>query len=76
MNKKQIVNDPKITSRVDSEIDYRITEPRVNACSVTDCTGAVPVAPQSEEELESYLDVYQFEPESDAEYERKPSSRR
>ena len=33
MNKKQIVNDPKITSRVDSEIDYRITEPRVNAAA-------------------------------------------
>ena len=39
----------------------RITEPQINACSAMDCTGAVPLGPDSDEELEAYLDVYQFE---------------
>lgn len=32
-----------------------------NAASAMDCTGLIPSAPQSEEELESYQDIYQFE---------------
>ncbi len=34
----------------------------LKSCSKTDCTGSLPRAPQSEEELESYLEVYDFEP--------------
>lgn len=33
-----------------------------NAASARDCTGLIPFLPTSEEELESYNDVYQFEP--------------
>lgn len=30
------------------------------ACSVTDCTGLIPVPPESTEEWESYEDLYPF----------------
>lgn len=43
------------------ENPYRITEPQMNAISSMDCTGSVPLGPDSEKELEAYLDVYQFE---------------
>lgn len=33
------------------------------ANSATDCTGAVPRPPQSDAELDSYLDVYNFLPQ-------------
>ena len=33
-----------------------------NAASVNDCTGLIPSLPASEEELESYLDVYEYLP--------------
>ena len=46
------------------ENPYRITEPQMNAISSMDCTGSVPIGPDSEEELEAYLDVYQFESQS------------
>lgn len=46
------------------ENPYRITEPQMNAISSMDCTGSVPLGPDSEEELEAYLDVYQFESQS------------
>lgn len=39
--------------------DYDID---INACSTTDCTGLIPSLPQSEEELESYNDLYPFRP--------------
>ena len=47
-----------------AENPYRITEPQMNATSSMDCTGSVPLGPDSEEELEAYLDVYQFESHS------------
>jgi len=46
------------------ENPYRITEPQMNAISSMDCTGSVPLGPDSEKELEAYLDVYQFESQS------------
>ena len=52
-------NKDELFNRVENP--YRITEPQINACSSMDCTGSVPAAPASEEELEAYLDVYQFE---------------
>ncbi len=33
-----------------------------NAASTTDCTGLIPSAPASRAELESYQNMYQFEP--------------
>ncbi len=32
-----------------------------NAASTTDCTGLIPSLPQSDEELESYNNVYQYQ---------------
>ncbi len=36
----------------------------LKASSVTDCTGAVPRPPQDSAELDSYLEVYNFLPQS------------
>ena len=33
-----------------------------NAASAMDCTGLIPSLPQNDEELESYNDIYQFQP--------------
>ena len=53
--KKDIHPVPTSAYNTDS-FDY------LNASSLTDCTGAVPIPPQDSEELESYLDVYNFLP--------------
>lgn len=53
------VNTGEVFHRVENP--YHITEPQTNACSSMDCTGTIPVAPDSNEELEAYLDVYEFE---------------
>ena len=37
-------------------------EPLMNVSSDRDCTGLIPANPQSEEELRSYEDVYDFLP--------------
>ena len=55
-------NKDELFSRVENP--YRITEPQMNAISSMDCTGSVPLGPDSEEELDAYLDVYQFESHS------------
>ena len=51
MNKREKTNQEILDS-----YDYL-----ANAASSMDCTGLIPAAPHSEEELESYQDVYQFE---------------
>lgn len=33
-----------------------------NACSQTECTGLIPHAPLTEEEYESYMDIFDFGP--------------
>ncbi|MBE7048485.1 MAG: hypothetical protein E7393_03830 [Ruminococcaceae bacterium] len=33
-----------------------------NACSSTDCTGLIPTPPQTEEEMESYMAIYDYQP--------------
>lgn len=43
----------------DETFDYDIC----NSCSFGDCTGLIPSSPQSEEEWDSYNDVYKFQPE-------------
>lgn len=47
---------PEPNKRKKLPIDYM---PNIsNVASDTECTGIVPVQPQSEEELDSYLDLY------------------
>jgi len=51
----------------EKKIDYHEYEfgdqvENLNACSNTDCTGVVYRAPASDEELEAYREVYDFEP--------------
>ena len=52
--------DPKKHPVIDSIPDYDY----VNAASPMDCTGSVPRPPQTSAELESYLDTYNFLPQS------------
>lgn len=47
----------KLTKQSINDYDYL-----TNAASAMDCTGLIPSLPQSEEELESYNDVYQYRP--------------
>lgn len=60
--KSQATEKDELFNRVENP--YRITEPQMNAISSMDCTGSVPLGPDSEKELEAYLDVYQFESQS------------
>lgn len=60
--KSQETGKDELFNRVENP--YRITEPQMNAISSMDCTGSVPLGPDSEKELEAYLDVYQFESQS------------
>lgn len=51
----------------EKKIDYHEFEfgeqiDNLNACSTTDCTGLIWRAPKNEDELESYKNVYDFEP--------------
>lgn len=52
-NKKN--NIPEYTP--DMEYDF------TKSSSATDCTGAVPRPPETDDELDSYLDVYNFLPQ-------------
>ncbi len=61
-NKEKEADKDELFNRVENP--YRITEPQMNAISSMDCTGSVPLGPDSEKELEAYLDVYQFESQS------------
>lgn len=61
-NKAKETDKDALFNRVENP--YRITEPQMNAISSMDCTGSVPLGPDSEKELEAYLDVYQFESQS------------
>lgn len=58
----QVTEKEDLFNRVENP--YRITEPQMNAISSMDCTGSVPLGPDSGKELEAYLDVYQFESQS------------
>ena len=51
----------------EKEMDYHEYEfgeeiDNLNACSTTDCTGLMWRAPKNEEEVESYKNIYDFEP--------------
>lgn len=55
MEQKEKKNVPEYTP--DTEYDF------FKSNSVTDCTGAVPRPPETDDELDSYLDVYNFLPQ-------------
>jgi len=48
----------KTSPTVEANYDY------LKASSAMDCTGSVPRPPQNSAELDSYLDVYNFLPQS------------
>lgn len=53
---------------IDAEGEAPVYTPNLDydffrANSVTDCTGTVPRPPQTDDELDSYLDVYNFLPQ-------------
>ena len=49
--------DPKENEKKIDDFDYLF-----NAASARECTGLIPSLPTSEAELESYNDVYQYQP--------------
>lgn len=49
--------NPKENEKIIDDYDYLS-----NAASARDCTGLIPFLPTSEAELESYNDVYQYQP--------------
>ena len=49
--------DPKENEKKIDDFDYLS-----NAASARECTGLIPSLPTSEAELESYNDVYQYQP--------------
>ncbi len=60
----------------EKEMDYHEYEfgeeiDNLNACSTTDCTGLMWRAPKNEEEVESYKNIYDFEPPFVKEKEKK-----
>ena len=44
------------------EFNYELDNPSTDVCSSTECTGAMPRPPQSEEELDAYEEVVHFDP--------------
>lgn len=54
-------NNPKIRSHRYVS-DFFDDADIVNSSSANDCTGLIPTSPQSDEELDSYEDVYDFRP--------------
>lgn len=42
----------------EDSFDYDVTKTN----SATDCTGLIPTPPQSDEEFDSYMDVYEIRP--------------
>ncbi len=55
MEEKQQKKSPEYTPNL--EYDF------FKSNSTTDCTGAVPRPPETDDELDSYLDVYNFLPQ-------------
>ncbi|WP_099466553.1 hypothetical protein [Konateibacter massiliensis] len=48
-------------SKPKDSIDKYLSDEYINAVSTTDCTGLIPSNPASEEEVESYKEIYNFE---------------
>ena len=54
--KKKKQNELKKNQELIDHYDYL-----KNTASSTDCTGLIPSLPESEEELEAYNDIYQYQ---------------
>ena len=61
--KKEIKNEKK-----QSVDDYDYLS---NAASAMDCTGLIPSLPKNDAELESYNDIYQFQPHANRKHRDK-----
>lgn len=59
MSETKRINKKKDNPRYSPNLEYDFFK----ANSATDCTGAVPRPPQTDDELDSYLDVYNFLPQ-------------
>lgn len=57
MKKEKAVSEQKSNQKIIDSFDYLS-----NAASTQDCTGLIPSAPQSKAELESYEEVYHYQP--------------
>lgn len=57
MKKEKDVSEQKENQEIIDSFDYLS-----NAASTQDCTGLIPSAPQSRAELESYEEVYHYQP--------------
>ena len=57
----------KVTPEYTPNLEYDF----FRANSATDCTGSVPRPPQTDDELDSYLDVYNFLPQCAIARDRK-----
>ena len=55
--KRQKTENNKKNQKIIDSYDYL-----ANAASTQDCTGLIPAAPTSKAELESYEDIYHYEP--------------
>ena len=51
------MSDPKKSEKIIDDYDYLS-----NAASARECTGLIPFLPTSDEEIESYNDIYQIYP--------------
>ncbi|KAB1440572.1 hypothetical protein [Candidatus Galacturonibacter soehngenii] len=60
----------KVKKDIYNSID-NLSEKYVNAASTTDSTGLIPSNPASEEELESYKEIYNFQVPLEDESENK-----
>lgn len=56
INKKTKAKNKLSEEEVAEEFDF------TNASSVTECTGLMPTPPETSEEYESYLSIYDFKP--------------
>ena len=57
MKKEKVASEQKVNQEIIDSFDYLS-----NAASTQDCTGLIPSAPQSKAELESYEEVYHYQP--------------
>lgn len=54
---------PWLTQAESSDSAYGITDiDLMNACSVTDCTGLIPRLPNTQQELDAYKEIVDYEP--------------
>ena len=50
--------DQKPGKKVENKDEYDVD---IQSCSAMDCTGLIPALPESEDELDAYNDVYQYQ---------------